>query len=59
MPPTKQTTQTQARPLTANSYMSRQPSVQSARFDHETSSIIVPTIQGMNIVLHFMDSTEY
>ncbi|KAG9836899.1 hypothetical protein KCU98_g10227, partial [Aureobasidium melanogenum] len=45
VPNTKQNTQTQARPVTANSYLSRQPSVQSARFDHTTSSIIVPTIQ--------------
>ncbi|KAG9647284.1 hypothetical protein KCU64_g10215, partial [Aureobasidium melanogenum] len=45
VPNTKQNTQTQARPVTANSYLSRQPSVQSARFDYATSSIIVPTIQ--------------
>ncbi|KAH0004815.1 hypothetical protein KCU78_g13210, partial [Aureobasidium melanogenum] len=45
VPNTKQNTQIQARPMTANSYLSRQPSVQSARFDHATSSIIVPTIQ--------------
>jgi hypothetical protein len=57
MPPTKQTTQAQARPLTANSYMSRQPSVQSAHFDRETSSIIVPTVQGMTIVL-YIESTK-
>jgi hypothetical protein len=57
MPPIKQTTQTQARPLTANSYMSRQPSVQSARFDRETSSIVVPTVQGMTFVL-YIDSIK-
>ncbi|KAG9586456.1 hypothetical protein KCU77_g10162, partial [Aureobasidium melanogenum] len=45
VPNTKQNTQTQTRPVTANSYLSRQPFVQSARFDHATSSIIVPTIQ--------------
>ncbi|KAK6003046.1 hypothetical protein QM012_000891 [Aureobasidium pullulans] len=45
IPNTKQNAQIQARPVTANSYMNRQPSVQSARFDHATSSIIVPTIQ--------------
>ncbi|KAH0370478.1 hypothetical protein KCU65_g2532, partial [Aureobasidium melanogenum] len=45
VPNNKQNTQTQARPVTANSYLNRQPSVQSARFDHATSSIIVPTIQ--------------
>jgi hypothetical protein len=57
MPPAKQTTQTQARPLTANSYMSRQPFVQSARFDRETSSIVVPTVQGMAIVF-YIDSLK-
>lgn len=50
VPNTKQNTQVQARPMTANSYMNRQPSAQSARFDHRTSSIIVPTIQGMTTV---------
>ncbi|KAG9948130.1 hypothetical protein KCU85_g5286, partial [Aureobasidium melanogenum] len=45
VPNTKPNTQTQARPVTANSYLNCQPSVQSARFDHATSSIIVPTIQ--------------
>ncbi|KAI4722575.1 hypothetical protein E4T48_01147 [Aureobasidium sp. EXF-10727] len=45
MPPAKQNTQPQSRPMTASSYVNRQPSIQSARFDRETSSIIVPTIQ--------------
>lgn len=49
---TKQFTQAQARPATANSYIDRQPSVQSARFDRETSSIVVPTVQGMVIMVH-------
>jgi hypothetical protein len=52
MPPTRQTTQAQARPVTANSYMNRQPSGQPARFDRETSSIIVPTVHGMAIALY-------
>ncbi|CAD0088012.1 unnamed protein product, partial [Aureobasidium vineae] len=58
MPPAKQNTQPQARPMTANSYMDRQASVQSARFDRETSSIIVPTIQGMASSQHNDDSTS-
>lgn len=49
---TKQVTQAQARPVTTNSYMNRQSSVQSARFDRETSSIVVPTVQGMVIMVH-------
>jgi len=47
IPPTKQSTQSQARPTTVDSYTGRQSSVQSARFDRHTSSIIVPTVQGM------------
>jgi hypothetical protein len=38
--------------VTANSYMNSQSSVHSARFDRETSSIIVPTVQGMARILH-------
>ncbi|KAI4834548.1 hypothetical protein E4T44_08730 [Aureobasidium sp. EXF-8845] len=45
IPPTRQTTQSRVRPVTANSYMNSQPSVQPARFDHQTSSIIVPMVQ--------------
>ncbi|KAI5199621.1 hypothetical protein E4T39_06136 [Aureobasidium subglaciale] len=45
IPPTKQSTHSQARATTVNSYTGRQPSVQSARFDRNTSSIIVPTVQ--------------
>ncbi|KAH0284622.1 hypothetical protein M436DRAFT_71869 [Aureobasidium namibiae CBS 147.97] len=51
---TKQVTHVQARPVTANSYMNRQASVQSARFDRETSSIIVPTVQDA-----FQSTTSY
>ncbi|KEQ60237.1 uncharacterized protein M437DRAFT_77661 [Aureobasidium melanogenum CBS 110374] len=58
VPNTKPNTQTQARPVTANSYLNRQPSVQSARFDHATSSIIVPTIQGMTIILPSVNQDE-
>ncbi|KAG9755158.1 hypothetical protein KCU59_g1, partial [Aureobasidium melanogenum] len=56
VPNTKQNTQIQARPMTANSYLSRQPSVQSARFDHATSSIIVPTIQARCFPVNFEHS---
>ncbi|KAI5241876.1 hypothetical protein E4T43_05196 [Aureobasidium subglaciale] len=45
IPPTKQSTQSQARPTTVDSYKGRQSSVQSARFDRHTSSITVPTVQ--------------
>ncbi|KAI5254084.1 hypothetical protein E4T42_02668 [Aureobasidium subglaciale] len=45
IPLTKQSTQSQARPTTVDSYIGRQHSVQSARFDRHTSSIIVPTVQ--------------
>ncbi|THZ65630.1 hypothetical protein D6C85_08332 [Aureobasidium pullulans] len=45
VPTVEQQKQPQARPSTANSYMSRLSSVQPARFDRDTSSIIVPTVQ--------------